>query len=188
MSVYYPSGNCGGAAIPDYTCSPCGSSYEYGRIRSIAFVKSNYSIADPSNPTQWNTAIATGNAIVIWATSGNYDSATEELVGFGDAETVNGGITHTLVYKDPNVQVDNAQGNCDFYNAIKDSSEYTVYFRTSSRLWAANAPVTISPKMPVADDLKSVLTYEVTVKWQNSSLPCSSAVPDGIFDTCYVPV
>lgn len=184
MSVYYPSGNCGGGAIPTYSCSPC-STYEYGRIRSIAFVKNSYTFTDPSNPSEWNTALANDNAIVVWATSGNYDSATEELVGFGDAETVNGGITHTLVFKDPNVQ-SGAQGNCDFYNAIKDSTEYTVYFRTSSRLWAAGAPVTISPKMPVADDLKSVLTYEVTVKWQNSNLPCSYSVPDGIFDQCYI--
>lgn len=184
MSIYYPTGNCGGGAIPDYTCSPC-STYEYGRIRSVAFVKSNYSITDPSNPTQWSNAVNTRNAFVIWATSGTFDSAIEELVGFGDAETVNGGMTHTLVFKDPNVQ-NGVQGNCDFYNAIKDSNEYTVYFRTSSRLWYAGAPVTITPKMPVADDLKSVLTYEVTVKWQSSVMPCSSAVPPGIFDTCYI--
>lgn len=184
MSIYYPTGNCGGGVIPDYTCSPCNT-YEYGRIRSVAFVKKDYSIADPSNPVTWSAAVNSRNAFVMWATSGNYDSATEELVGFGDAETVNGGITHTLVYKDPNVQT-GVQGNCDFYNAIKDSNEYVVYFRTSSRLWYSGAPVTISPKMPVADDLKSVLTYEVTVKWQSAVLPCSSAVPTGIFDTCYI--
>ena len=181
MSVYYPASNCGGGAIPKYSCNPCPD-YEYSRIRSIAFVKNNYSLTDPSNPTQWNTALSTNNAIVLWSTSGTYDGGTtEEIVGFGDSETINGATTHILTYKDPNVVE-----NCDFYNAIKDSSDYTVYFRTSSKIWAAGAPVTITPKMPVADDLKGVLTYEVQLKWVSPDLPCGYNIPDGIFDTCYI--
>lgn len=181
MSIYYPSSNCGGGAIPRYACNPCPT-YEYSRIRSIAFVRNTVSFVNPASPAEWSTQINNLNAIVIWATSGTYDGGTvEELVGFGDSEFYNGAITHTLTYKDPNTVE-----NCDFYNAIKDSTDYTVYFRTSSRLWSAGRPVTITPKMPVADDLKAVLTYEVTVKWSSPSLPCSFAVPDNIFNQCYI--
>lgn len=183
MSVYYPASNCGGGAIPQYTCNSCFT-YEYSRIRSIAYVKNTFSFTDPEDPTEWNTGLAAGDIIVLWATAGNYDGGTvEELVGFGDSETVNGGNSHVLVYKDPNTVA-----NCDFYNAIKDSTDYTIYFRTSSKIWSAGAPVTITPKMPVADDLKAVLTYEVTLKWQNSNLPCPYEVPAGIFDQCYIPI
>lgn len=183
MSVYYPASNCGGGAIPQYSCNPCPE-YEYSRIRSISYVKNTFSFTDPSDPTEWNTGLGNGDIIVIWATSGTYDGGTiEELVGFGDAETQNGGSTHILTYKDPN-----STTNCNFYNAIKNSSDYTIWFRTSSKIWGAGAPVTITPKIPVADDLKAVLTYEVQVKWQNSSLPCPYDTPDGIFDQCYVPI
>lgn len=181
MSIYYPASNCGGGAIPAYTCNPCPD-YAYGRVRSIGFVKNSFSFTDPSDPTEWNSALASGDAIVIWAVSGTYDGGTAtDLPGFGDAEFVSGGISHVLTYRDPSV-VD----NCDFYNAIKDSTDYTVWFRTSSKIWGAGAPVNISAKMPVADDLKSVITYEVTLKWQNPSLPCPYDIPDGIFDTCFI--
>lgn len=180
MSVYYPASTCGGGAIPQYSCNPCPT-YEFARVRSIAFVKNSYTFTDPTSPAEWASAINANNAIVIYATSGSYDSAQDELVGFGDSETVNGGSTHTLVYKDPNTTE-----NCDFYNAIKQSTDYTLWFRTSSKIWEAGAPVTITPKMIVADNLKEVLTYEVTVKWQNSDLPCPYDTPDNIFNVCYI--
>jgi hypothetical protein len=88
-----------------------------------------------------------------------------------------------LTYKDPN-----STTNCDFYNSIKNSSDYTVWFRTSSKIWGSNEPVTITPKLPVTDNLKDVLTYEVTVKWQNPSLPCPYDTPEGIFNQCYIPL
>jgi hypothetical protein len=180
MSIYYPASNCGGAEIPAYSCNPC-STYEFARVRSIAYVKNNFSFTDPSNPTEWNAGLASGDIIVLWATSGSYDSAVEELVAFGDAETINGGITHTLNYKDPNTTE-----NTDFYNAIKSSTDYTIWFRTSSKIWEAGKPVTISPKMVVADNLKEVLTYEVVVKWQNPDLPTPYDTPAGIFNQCYI--
>jgi hypothetical protein len=183
MSVYYPTSTCGGGAIPQYTCNPCPD-YEYGRVRSIAFVKNSVSFTDPTSHIEWNTALGAGNAIVIWATQGNYDGGTsQELPGFGDAEFVNGGVSHVVVYKDASTT-----DNCDFYNSIKNSTEYTMWFRTSTKIWSAGAPVNITPKMPIADDLKSVVTYEVTVKWQNADLPCPYDIPDGIFENCYIPI
>ena len=183
MSVYYPASNCGGGVIPQYSCSPCPN-YEYGRIRSVAIVKNTFSFTDPEDPTEWNTGLANGDITVLWATAGNYDGGTvTELPGFADSEFVNGGISHILTYRDPNVVE-----NCDYYNAIKESNDYTLWFRTSSKIWEAGAPVTITPKIPIADDLKSVMTYEVTVKWQNPNLPCPYSIPDGIFSECYVPI
>ncbi len=183
MSVYYPTNNCGGGAVAQYTCNPCPE-YEYSRIRSIAFVKNSVSFSNPSSPTEWDTAIGAGDAIIIWATQGSYDGGTSvELPGFGDAEFVNGGASHILTYKDASVS-----DNCDFYNSIRSNTEYTVWFRTSSKIWAAGTPVSVTPKMPIADDLKAVLAYEVTVKWSNPDLPCGYDIPDGIFTNCYIPI
>jgi len=181
MSIYYPTSNCGGAEIPDYSCNPCPT-YEYGRVRSLAFIKNSFTFVDPTDPTEWQTGIDAGNIIVIWKTQGTYDGGTTaELPGFGDSAFVNGNTTHVLTVKDPNYAE-----NCDFYNAIKNSSEYAVAFRTSSKVHLSNSPVTVTPKNPVADDLNSVLVWEATIKWTNPDSPCPYDTPTGIFDTCFV--
>lgn len=179
--IYYPTSNCGeSGVIPDYTCSPCPA-YEFGRVRSIFYKKTSYDFVDPTDPTEWTTAIENKDVIVLWETQGTYDGGTtEELAGFGDRETTNGGTTHILTYKDPNYS-----DNCDFYNAIKTSNEYEAGFRTSSKIHFTDAPVTITPKNPIADDLKSIVVWEVQLKWQNSNSPCPYDTPEGTFENCY---
>jgi len=184
MSNYYPTSDCAGGAVPDYTCNPCPD-YEYARIRSIALIKMSYIdtvLAAPTSPAVWATGVDNGDVVVIYKTQGNYDGgATAELTGFGDDTTFNGNTTHTLVYRDPNT-VD----NCDFYNAIRGSSDYTLAFRTSSKIWFAETSVTLTPKNVVADDINSVLAWEVSCKWTNNDSPCPYTTPDNIFDTCFV--
>ena len=169
--------------IPTYSCSDCPE-YEYGRIRSAFYYKNSFSFVDPTNPSEWDAGIASGDIIVIWETQGSYDGGTtSELTGFGDREFTNGGTSHVLTYKDPNYAE-----NCDFYNAMRGSSNYAFGFRTSSKIHLTGAPVTASPKNPVADDLKSNVVWEVTVKWQNPDSPCPYDTPDGIFTSCYIPL
>lgn len=181
MSLYYPSSDCGGATVPDYACNPCPA-YEYGRIRSVALIKNSFTFTDPTSSTQWAAGIASKDIIVIWKTQGTYDGGqTGELVGFGDSATVNGNTTHTITYKDPNYA-----DNCDFYNAIKGSSDYTIAFRTSSLVHFAGAPVTLTPKNPIADDINSVVVWEVQAKWTNPDSPCAYTTPVGIFTSCYI--
>lgn len=180
MSVYYPS-DCDSGTIPAYSCNPCPS-YEYGRVRSIAFIKNSFAFTDPTATAQWVTGINSGDIIIIWKTSGSYDGGTTtELPGFGDQATINGNTTHVLTFKDPNYKE-----NCDFYNAIKGSSQYSVAFRTSSSIHLSGAPVTVTPKNPIQDDDKSLVTWEGTVKWTNPDLPCPYNTPANIFDVCYI--
>lgn len=187
MSVYYPSSNCGGGSIPNYYCNPCldSSTIEYGRIRSIALIKNTYIatlMANPTSSSVWSTGISNANIIVIYLTQGSYDGGTTaELTGFGDSATYNGNTTHTLIYKDPF-----SAENCDFYNAIRNSTDYTIAFRTSTQVWFAEEPCTFTPKNAVADDINSAMAWEVTVKWTNADSPCSYATPSGIFDSCYI--
>lgn len=184
MSYYQPPSSCSGGAIPDYTCNPCPD-FEYGRIRSVALIKVSYVdtlIADPTDSQLWLDGIDTGDVIVIYKTQGNYDGgATTELTGFGDDSTFNGNTTHTLVYRDPNYA-----DNCDFYNAIRNSSEYTIAYRTSSKVHFAETSVVITPKNLVADDINSVLSWEVTAKWTNPDSPCPVDMPEDVFDVCVV--
>lgn len=181
MSIYYPTSACGGGTIPAYNCNPCPA-YEYGRVRSVAYIKNTYAFTDHTSSAEWTTAIAAGNVIVVWKTKGLYDGgATTEQTGFGDSGTINGNTTHTLTYDDPNY----AQ-NCDFYNAIKYSQDYYGAFRTSTQVHFTGAPITITPKNPVADDINSVVTWNVQWKWTNPDSPCPFTTPSGIFDRCYI--
>lgn len=178
MSLYYPS--CS-TPLVSYNCSPCPPS-ENARVRSIAFVKNTYTFSDYTSPSEWATAVAASNAIVIWQTQGSYDGgATAEQAGFGDIAFYNGNTTHTVVYKDPN-----ATENIDFYNLGFRTFDYTVVFRTSSKIWVVQAPVVITPKVPVADDLNGVVTVECTVKWVYPALPIPYTTPTGIFSRCYI--
>jgi hypothetical protein len=187
MSIYYPTSSCGGGAIPDYYCNPCldSSVIEYGRVRSIALIKNTYIatiLANPTSSSVWATAVSAGNAIVLYKTQGSYDGGTTaELTGYGDSITYNGNTTHTLIFKDPF-----SADNCDFYNAIRNSTDYTIAFRTSSKLWFAEKPVTFTPKNVVADDISTPMAWEVTCKWTNANSPCGYTTPTGIFDTCYI--
>jgi len=189
MSIYYPSSNCGGGSIPAYYCNPCldSSTIEYGRIRSIALIKNSYIntvLANPTSSSVWSTGISNANIIVIYLTQGSYDGGvTGELTGFGDSATYNGNTTHTLTYKDPF-----SADNCDFYNAIRNSTDYTIAFRTSSKVWFAEEPCTFTPKNAVADDINSAMAWEVGVKWTNSDSPCGYDTPSGIFDSCYIDI
>lgn len=187
MSVYYPSSSCGGGAIPNYYCNPCLDStvIEYGRVRSVAFVKNTYIstiLANPSSTAVWTTAVNSGNAIVLYQTRGSYDGGnTTMITGFADSIEFNGTRTHTLTYTDPFVAE-----NVDFYNAIQNSTDYTMVWRTSSKIWFAEKPVTITPKNAVADDIASTMVFEVTCKWTNANSPYGYTTPAAIFDRCYI--
>lgn len=185
MSVYYPDATCGGnETVPVYNCNPCPD-YEYGRVRSIAFIKTSYIatvLANPTSTAVWTTGINAGNIIVIHKTSGTYDGGTqEEIPGFGDETTANGGVDHVIVYRDPNYKE-----NCDFYNAIRTNNIYTVAYRTSDSIHFSETAVSVAAKNPVQDDTKSVVVWEVTVKWSNPDSPTAYDVPASIFDDCYI--
>ncbi len=75
MSYYFPTSNCGGDAIPDYTCNPCVTP-EFGRVRSVALVHSSYVAtlqANPTNETLWTTGVDTGVVYAVYKTQGSYD-------------------------------------------------------------------------------------------------------------------
>lgn len=184
MAYYLPTGTCGGGAQPDYTCGACVNT-EHGRIRSIAIIKKSYTatvMAAPSVNSTWTTGLSSGNLWQIPFVQGTYDGgSTTEVAGFGNQATANGNTTHTLTYKDPNY-FDNA----DFYNAIRSSSEYTIAYVTENYVHFSETVVTFTPKNPVADDINSVVTWEVQCKWTNPNSPVAYTKPSSFFEACAV--
>jgi hypothetical protein len=179
MSAYYPSG-CTGGTLPVYSCNPCPTR-DFARIRSVALYKGTFT--DPSNPVEWATKIAAGDARVIWQTSGSYDGGTtQELPGYGNNATANGSTTHSATVKDPNYYE-----NCDFYNSLRGQTDWKFAYLTKNYLHLSDATATYTPKNPVAEDINATVEWQMGVKWSNDNNPCPVLIPAGIFDRCYIP-
>lgn len=185
MSYYIPTSTCGGGTQSDYACGQCIET-EHGRIRSVAIVKTSYvatlMAANTALDSTWTTALSTGNIFALYATQGSYDGGTTaELVGFGNQATMNGNTTHIAQFKDPFYA-----DNCDFWNDLRNSSEYTFCYVTENYVHFGEETATWTPKNPVADDINSNLTWDVQAKWTNPDSPCPYAKPASFFDSCAI--
>lgn len=176
-NVYYPAGCI--AEVGDHYCNPCESA-EHGRIRSAAFISSDFSFTDPTSPTEWRNGILNKKIIIIPQVNGTFDGGAEvEVPGYGDQATKLTGYNFTGVYNDPNYAL-----NADFYNAIKRSRNWKFAYRTENLVHLTQNTVQVIPKNPVTDDLASEVVWNVTVKWTDEDLPVPYATPAGIF-TCF---
>lgn len=177
MSIYYPA-NCD-ELVPDHICDPCEEK-EQGRVSSVAFIKTDFAFTDPSNPVEWTAGFVAGDIIMIPETSGTFDGGAEVLgPGFGRRMESLNGYNFGLQFQDPNYKL-----NCAFYNALKNSRQYTVAYATGSQIHMVNYPVQVIPKNPVQDDVNTLVVWDVLVKWAGADLPCPYDLPPGIFDTC----
>lgn len=176
-SVYYPSG-CD-AAVGDHYCNNCPTA-ENGRLRSAAFIASDFAFTDPTNPTEWRNGILAKKILIIPNTNGTFDGGSEvEVPGYGDQATKLTGYNFVAVYNDPDYKL-----NADFYNALKRSRNWRFAYRTSSQTHLTQNTVSVIPKNPVTDDIASEVTWNVTVKWADDDLPIPYDTPTGIF-TCF---
>ena len=177
--LYYPS-SCD-EDIPAHSCSDCPDNQEHGRIRGVAYIHKSYTFADPTDPTEWQSAIAAGKVIIIPKTNGSYDGGTPiEGPGYGDQESTNLGSRFSAVYKDPNYA-----GNVTFYNVLKRSRNWKFCYLTETKLRITRKTVTVFPKDPVQDDITSLVEWEVTVKWMDTQFGEAFDIPDGIFE-CFI--
>ena len=172
MAIYYPGDVCN-AQQPEHLCNPCLSK-ELGGIRSVAFIKDNFAFTNPSSASEWNNGVTAGNIILIPQVYGTFDGGSpQESQGFGDNPTSLDGYDFMLQFFDPNFI-----GNTDFYDTIKNNRNgWKVAFRTESQVYLSDKSVTIIPKMPIAQDVKSKVLWDITVKWTSDALPQAYTSP-----------
>jgi hypothetical protein len=174
-TIYYPTGCDTG--IPAHYCNPCDA-LEHGRVRSVAFISSNFTFTDPSDPTEWQAGIDSGEIRIIPEVLGSFDGVTAvEETGFGDLSTRLTAYDFVLTYKDPNYK-----DNCAFYNAMKQSRNWRIAFRTENLVHLSDVSAQAIPKNPITEELTSVVSWEVEVKWTQPDIHCPYDVPAGIFD------
>lgn len=181
-TLYYPNNDCGTIQFAAYSCSNC-LTRELASVRSLAFVSESIAATfDYSSPSHWATAIANQTAFVYWRTKGEYDGGeTEEIDGYGDSATDNGGTTHSITVFDPYVL-----NNVDHWNYIKSRSDLIPVIRTKTRIWVFEEPGNIKVKMPIANDKKAVIENNILIKVVQDNLPTDYTTPPGIFTQCYI--
>lgn len=173
-TVYYPTG-CA-EAIPDHYCNPC-EAMEHARVRSVAFIKDSFSFVDPTDPTEWQTGIENRDIIVISEVLGQFDGGQAvEGPGYGDQQSKLTGFNFELAYKDPNYK-----NNADFYNAIKNSRNFKVAFRTETQTHISENNVSVIPRNPVSENLTDEVVWDVLVKFSQADLPEPTDTPANIF-------
>lgn len=178
MTVYYQD-TCTDEDI-EHFCDDC-EAQEGARIRSVFFQKEDYEFSDATSKTEWQTAVAAGNVVVIPKTHGTFDGGSPNYgPGFGDEEQRYLNSTFKLNYFDPNLK-----NNYEFYEAKKRSKTWRVGFRTSTLVWISDRPATITPKAVVSDNEKEGVVWEVEVTWNSANNPEPFTMPEDIFQ-CFL--
>ena len=175
MSVYYPT--CADT-ITDPLCTDCPE-VERGRVRGLAFKKSDFSFTDITDATEWDNAIADKNVYVFPAVHGTFAQTEVEGTGFGDQEVTMDGYENVLEVFEPNYNQ-----NWGFWNTIKNSRNWEAIYVTESKMHVASEICTVIPKQPVDDDLTARVVWAVTVKWKQEDLLEPQAKPGNVFDVC----
>jgi hypothetical protein len=174
MGIYYPTG-CD-TEVGNHYCNECAD-IEHGRVRSVAFIKKDFAFSDQTDPTEWETGVANGDIIIIPEVLGSFDGGSPvESTGYGDQQSKITGYNFVLTYKDPNYKE-----NADFYNALKNSRNYKVAWRTETLTHVSDNTVSVIPKQPVTENLTDEVVWDVEVKFSQGNLAEPFATPAGIF-------
>ena len=174
MPIYYPSCN----TVLSPTCSDCPPK-ELGGIRSVWFQHVNVAWVDITNPAEWAAKICSGDVFVLPKTRGSLEMAEVTETGFGDIPMDISGYDFTLNVFDPNYL-----GNCNFWNSIKKSLDYKVGYRTESQIYVSSKAALVIPKAPIAEDIKSKVIWNATIKFSQEDIPCPTNMPVSVFDQC----
>jgi hypothetical protein len=177
MSIYYPSGCVTEDAAYVASCCPVK---EGARVRHVFLQLNTYTFADYEDQTEWETAVANGDVIIIPNVRGSYDGGTVTTTeGFGDTPTEFESFEGTVSYTDANYLT-----NVPNYNAMMKSKTYIFGFCTETMLFVTDVAASYTPKMPVALDIKQSVYGEIEVKFVQSDLLIPYTYPQGIF-TCF---
>ena len=176
MSIYFPGNGCG--SIPPPVCKDCIVK-ERGRVRGFWLQKTTYSFADITNPAEWCAAQAAGDVYVFPYSSGSVDQTELTSDGYGNVPTTLDSYEYNLNLHDPNYAA-----NIPFYNAIKNSYEFKVGYKTETLFHLSSVGAMVFPKAPVSADIKAKIDINLVIKFIQDDLIVPTAGPAGIFDAC----
>jgi hypothetical protein len=170
--------------LPDFVQVQCND-YKVGGGSAVAFLETDQtSITDYTSASEWNTAIAAGDATVIKDVKVDFPAGTaatqENPVGCGP-ENIITGFDFTMTFTDPNVSADNDAS----YAALNGRTLHMVWYECEGeeiRVVERDCIVTAIPATLPASN-KAFQVYTITVEWSspNDWYPVRYTAPTGIF-------
>jgi hypothetical protein len=152
---------------------------ERGRVGGVAFKKACYTFADITDPNEWDTAIASGDVLLLLNVRGDKPKAsTTAIPGYGRQKDINIVKDFTLNYKQAEVTDD---ANADFYNDLFFSNDLEIIYVTETKLWLNSGVVRIDVDTVVQEAIETIVEWDVTVTWQSQEVGIPYDIPTGVF-------
>lgn len=170
-------------AVEQYN-SDCCISTEFGRVRSVAFIRKAYLqqiLSDPENETLWQAGIDSGEIVVLTYTTGTFDSGTpQRYKGYGRRLSTHGPRTMQL-----NFFIPTDKNNFSFFDDLNFRTDYVPAFKTGTWLHICTSPADIVTKEVVEEEVDSVVLWSVecTIRQQNIPSKCDASLLASVF-TC----
>jgi hypothetical protein len=177
--ITYPDDNCENN-VPAYQCTVCPDLEKAG-ISSVALIRNGFVFMDRTDPAEWTTGIENGDILFIPRTRGNYDGGAAKYgEGYGRVKQRLLGYDYKLQFKD-----EDFRHNADFYDAIDDSTSWTLAWFTETLVWFSLAKVTVAVKDPVDEDIEKDVIWDCEVSWFYKDKPLKVTAPVGIAESCF---
>jgi hypothetical protein len=171
--------------ITPHEVNQCGEEIPSG-ISALGYIFCD-TFTDYSDPSEWDTAIAAGDAVIVKEIVGQYPAASpfsgKNRIGCGPA-TVNKGADHTVTYEDYNVN----STNDIFYGQVNSRKFKLAVFYCEDqtiRVTDSDDARAFSANPVAAEDNKESQFYPVSVNWSvraNSIGSTLYTAPAGIFE------
>ncbi len=151
-------------------CNDCTED-EPNRIVHMAFVKKAATVNE-SESGLVNSLLAlekTCDAYIVRNTNGTMTAATYNT-GKGSGKQISRVLsgTHSITIIDFDI-IDNIE---QFWNrSISNAQNYYMYFFTSAIGWKVKAPLSISPAVPITDDITTFIEGSIKIDWSDKGLP-----------------
>jgi hypothetical protein len=166
--------------LEDYTCIDCDDTVEHARIGAGAVVHEDaYAdiIADPSNDTVWQTAIAAGKVIIMPKLRGTFDGGTPKIVdGYGRQKNRTTGSDFSASVEDPTYKA-----NWAFYNSLVGKTTWHFAYVTESQCHISGVPVNFAPKNPITNNVDDAVVWITDITWFEAFTPAPFDTPEEIF-------
>jgi len=177
--AYYPS-CCD--TIQENDCDVCVN--ELARVRAVAFVhKSFYSalMAGLDNVTTWSLGRSQGNIFMYPETQGEYDGGSAITTrGFMSAQEQPVAMKFGIEFKEPNYI-----GNRNHWNSLFGNRNFYCFWITETIMYSSTRAVVITPKNPIANDLKQTIVWEASINWVDNQFPNENDIPTDAWQCQY---
>jgi hypothetical protein len=150
--------------------SDCCIPVEFGRVRSVAFIRKAYLqqiLSDAENETVWQTGIDNGDIVILGLTSGTFDSGTpQKFKGYGRRLSTHGSRSMQL-----NFFVPTDKNNFSFFNDLNFRTDYVPAFKSNTCLHICDSIADIVTKEVIEEDVDSVVLWSVECVIRSRNLP-----------------